>query len=117
MELIVPYVKGGGTDKRARLLARFLERELGQPINVVNRIGAVAGHTAIAEAKPDGQMIGMITGEIGMMHWFNQVTTLTWKDYTPLAVPYVEAAAIIVRADAPFDSLADLLDAVRARPM
>ena len=117
MELIVPYVKGGGTDKRTRLVARVLERELGHPINVVNRTGAVVGHTVIAEAKPDGETIGMITGEIGMMHWFSQVTNLTWRDYTPLAVPYVEAAAIIVRGDAPFKSLADFLEVLRARPM
>lgn len=115
--LIVPYIKGGGTDKRSRLLARFLGRELKTRVRVVNRTGAVAGHTAIAAAAPDGRTLGMITGEIGMMHWHAGVTDLTPKSYTPLGVPYVEAAAIIVREDAPYRSLAEFLDAARARPL
>lgn len=115
--IIVPYVKDGGTDKRARLLARFLKQELKLPIRVVNSAGAVAGHTEIAAAAPDGRTLGMITGEIGMMHWHPGVTDLTWRSYTPLGVPYVEAAAIIVRDDAPYRTLADVLDAARARPI
>jgi tripartite-type tricarboxylate transporter receptor subunit TctC len=115
--LIVPYVKDGGTDKRSRLLARFLRRELKTPIRVVNRTGAVAGHTAIAQAAPDGRTLGMITGEIGMMHWHDGVTDLTWRSYTPLGVPYVEAAAIIVRQDAPYKDLAGFLAAARRQPI
>lgn len=115
--IIVPYVKNGGTDKRSRLLARFLRRELKTPVRVVNRTGAVAGHTAIATAPADGRTLGVITGEIGMMHWHPGVTDLTWNSYTPLGVPYVEAAAIIVGADTPYRTLADFLDAARERPM
>ena len=55
--LIVPYPGGGGTDQRARLLAQHLSRELGIAVNAVNRPGAVVGHTAIAEAAPDGTTI------------------------------------------------------------
>ena len=79
----------------------WLGDELNRPVNVESRTGAVAGHTAIAAAAPDGLTLGMITGAIGMMHWHENVTALTPLSYTPLAVPYVEAAAVIVRADAP----------------
>jgi len=115
--IVVPYVKDGGTDKRTRLLARFLAQELETSVRVINRPGAVAGHAEIAAAAPDGRTLGMITGEIGMMHWHPGVTDLTWKSYSPLAVPYVEAAAIIVRDDAPYRTLADFLAAARARPI
>ncbi len=117
IELIVPYIIDGGTGKRTRLLARYLEKYLGRPVNVVSRTGAVAGHAAIAAAAPDGLTLGMITGEIGMMHWHDKVTGLTPASYTPLAVPYVEAAAVIVRADAPWNTLDDLLAAFRAGPL
>jgi tripartite-type tricarboxylate transporter receptor subunit TctC len=109
INMILPYVQGGGSDQRARLTAKYLGRYLESPVNVVNRPGAVTGHTAIAEAAPDGGTIGLITGEIGMMHWHHGVTLLTPRDYTPLAVPFVESAAVIVRADAPFSTLADFL--------
>ena len=49
--LIVPWGAGGGTDATARILASIMEKELKQPINVVNRTGGsgVVGHSAIAE--------------------------------------------------------------------
>ena len=35
--LIVPWAAGGGTDATARIIGTLLEKELGQPVNVVNR--------------------------------------------------------------------------------
>ena len=117
IEILVPYIIDGGTGKRTRLLARYLEKHLDRPVGVASRTGAVAGHTAIAAAPADGHTLGMITGEIGMMHWHAGLTNLTWRSYTPLAVPYVEAAAVIVRADAPWQTLDELLAAFRAGPL
>ncbi|HYF07787.1 MAG TPA: tripartite tricarboxylate transporter substrate-binding protein, partial [Acetobacteraceae bacterium] len=71
IQVIVPWGAGGGTDATARIVASVLEREIGQPVNVVNRTGGsgVVGHAAIAQAAPDGYTIGMLTVEIAMMHW------------------------------------------------
>jgi tripartite-type tricarboxylate transporter receptor subunit TctC len=49
------------------------------------------------------------------MHWQDGVTDLAPANYTALAVPFVEAAAVIVRADAPFGDLAGLLASLRGR--
>src|SRR2546421_12908484 len=70
IQLIVPWGAGGGTDATARIIGSLLEKELRQPINVVNRTGGsgVVGHQAIASATPDGYTLGMITVEITMMH-------------------------------------------------
>ena len=35
--LVVPWGAGGGTDATARIIGALLEKELGQPVNVVNR--------------------------------------------------------------------------------
>ena len=50
--LIVPWGAGGGTDAVARMIASLMEKDLGQPVNVVNRTGGsgVVGHSAIASA-------------------------------------------------------------------
>ena len=71
IKMIVPWGAGGGTDATARIIGALLEKELGQPVNVVNRTGGsgVVGHAAIATAAPDGYTIGLITVEIAMMHW------------------------------------------------
>lgn len=114
---IVPWGAGGGTDAVARMLATLIERDLGQPVNVMNRTGGngVVGHAAIAGARPDGYTIGLITSEIGMMH-HQGLTRLSGASFTPLGLVNIDAAAIQVRTDAPYKSLAELLAAVRAQP-
>ena len=69
--VIVPWGAGGGTDATARIVAALLEKDLGQPVNVVNRTGGsgVVGHRRSPRREPDGYTIGMITVEISMMHW------------------------------------------------
>lgn len=115
--LIVPWGAGGGTDATARIIGSLLEKELGQPVNVVNRTGGsgVVGHQAIASSPPDGYTIGMITVEIGMMHWVG-LTNLSANDYTLIGVVNADPAGVNVRADAPYKSLKDLLAAVKANP-
>jgi tripartite-type tricarboxylate transporter receptor subunit TctC len=115
--LIVPWGAGGGTDATGRILASMMEQELGVPVSVVNRTGGsgVVGHSAIATAPPDGYTLGVVTVEIGMMHW-QGLTDLTYADYTPLALYNADAAGLQVRADAPWDSAQAVLDAVKASP-
>jgi tripartite-type tricarboxylate transporter receptor subunit TctC len=115
--LIVPWNAGGGTDAVARMLASLIEKDLGKPVNVVNRIGGggVVGHQALASAAPDGYTIGMITTEIGMMHW-QGLTELTHADYTPIGLVNADPAGVQVRADSPYKTLKDLLDAIKSSP-
>ena len=115
--LIVPWGAGGGTDATGRMIAGLLQEELGQPLNVVNRTGGsgVVGHSAIATAEPDGYTIGVVTVEIGMMHWAG-LTDLTYEDYTPIALYNYDAAGIQVRADSEWNSAGDLIEAVKADP-
>jgi putative tricarboxylic transport membrane protein len=111
---IVPWGAGGGTDAVGRILASLLEKDLGQPVNVVNRTGGsgVVGHSAIATAKPDGYTIGMPTVEITMMHWAG-LTELSYKDYTVLAQVNLDSGGLMVKADSHFETAADLLAAIK----
>jgi tripartite-type tricarboxylate transporter receptor subunit TctC len=115
--LIVPWGAGGGTDATARIIGSLLEKELSQPVTVVNRTGGsgVVGHAAIASAAPDGYTIGLATVEIGMMHW-QGLTELTGASYTPIGLVNADAAGIQVRADAPYKSVQDLLTAIKSNP-
>jgi tripartite-type tricarboxylate transporter receptor subunit TctC len=117
IQLIVPWAAGGGTDATARIIGSLLEKELGQPINVVNRTGGsgVVGHQAIATAAPDGYTIGLATVEINMMHW-QGLTDLTYKGYTPIALMNADAAGLQVKADSPYKTAKELLDAIKANP-
>jgi tripartite-type tricarboxylate transporter receptor subunit TctC len=114
---VVPWGAGGGTDTTARYFAAQLEKELGQPVNVVNRTGGggVVGHSAIAQAAPDGYTVGMITVEISMMHW-QGLTDLTPASYTPLALVNADPAGFTVKADSQFKSVKEVLDYAKANP-
>jgi tripartite-type tricarboxylate transporter receptor subunit TctC len=115
--LIVPWGAGGGTDATARIIGSLLEKELGQPVTVVNRTGGngVVGHAAIASSPPDGYTIGMATVEISMLHW-QGLTELNGASYTPIGLVNADPAGINVRADAPYKTVQDLLAAIKANP-
>jgi tripartite-type tricarboxylate transporter receptor subunit TctC len=117
IQLIVPWGAGGGTDATARIIGSLLERDLGQPINVVNRTGGsgVVGHSAIATAAPDGYTIGMITVEIAMMHW-QGLTQLNPTSYTPLALMNEDPPGVQVAQNSPYADIKALADAIKARP-
>ena len=115
--LVVPWGAGGGTDAVARMIASLMEKDLGQPVNVVNRTGGsgVVGHPAIAGAAPDGYTLGMITVEITMMH-HQKLTELNPTSYTPLALMNLDPAGFQVRADSPYKTMGDVLAAIKANP-
>lgn len=115
--IIVPWGAGGGTDATGRILASMMEERLGVPVSVVNRTGGsgVVGHSAIATAEPDGYTLGVVTVEIGMMHW-QGLTDLTYEDYTPVVLYNFDPAGLQVRADSPWETAQDVLDAIEANP-
>ena len=115
--LIVPWAAGGGTDATARIIGTLLEKELGQPVNVVNRTGGsgVVGHSAIAQAAPDGYTIGIITVEIGMMHW-QGLTDLTGASYTPIGLVNADPAGVQVPPIRRTRRVNDLVAAIKANP-
>jgi tripartite-type tricarboxylate transporter receptor subunit TctC len=115
--MVVPWGAGGGTDATARIIGSLLEKELGQPVNVVNRTGGsgVVGHQAIASAAPDGYTIGMITVEITMMH-HQKLTELNPTSYTPIALVNLDPAGFQVRADSSYKSMNDVVAAIKANP-
>lgn len=115
--IICPWAAGGGTDRVARFLADQLQRELGQPVVVQNQTGGsgASGHAAGARARPDGYTITMGTFELSTMRAMG-ISDLTYRDFQPLAQMNADPAAIFVRAEAPWQSLGEFLDDVRARP-
>lgn len=117
IQMIVPWGAGGGTDATARIVAAILEKDLGQPVNVVNRTGGsgVVGHSAIATAAPDGYTLGMLTVEISMMHW-QGLTDLNPTSYTPLALLNQDPPGVQVKSDSPYKTVKELADAIKAAP-
>ena len=117
IELIVPWSAGGGTDQVARSLGSELYEVLGVQVNVVNRTGGggVVGHSAMADAKNDGSSMGLVTAEIGMMHW-QGLTDLTSEDLQAVSQVNADQAAVTVSADSEFETIDDLLAYIEENP-
>jgi len=115
--IICPWGAGGGTDRLARFLADQLSKELGKPFVVVNRTGGggAVGHAAGAYAKPDGYTLTLVTLEIATMHWLG-LTTLTYDDFDYIAQLNVDPAGVIVKADASWNSVTELLVDIAMNP-
>jgi|Deesub1362A_J573_1020465.scaffolds.fasta_scaffold02785_5 tripartite-type tricarboxylate transporter receptor subunit TctC len=115
--LICPWAAGGGTDRTSRMIATLLEQELGVPVNVINKVGGggTIGHSAAATASPDGYTIGVITFELSTFKHLG-VADVSYEDFEPICQYNFDPAAVIVRADAPWNSLQELLDYIKAHP-
>lgn len=112
--LLCPWSAGGGTDRVSRQMAMQLERRLGVPVNVINATGGsgVTGFTRGARCRPDGYTLMMMTVELSMLHW-RGLTEITHEDFAALALLNRDAAALFVRDDAAYQTLADLESAIR----
>ena len=117
VQLIVPWAAGGGMDSVMRIFAAGLEAELKQPVNVVNRTGGggVTGHTAIANAAPDGYSIGGVSPEISFFKTLG-LGELTADSVDMFSRVSLIPAGVTVKADAPYKTIADFIKAVKESP-
>jgi tripartite-type tricarboxylate transporter receptor subunit TctC len=120
LSLIVPYGAGGGTDITARLLAKDLEPIIGKPVTVENRAGGGGwiGWGALAAAKPDGYTLGYLN--VPSMYAGYLDPQIGRKErlesFTPIINHVIDYNIWAVRADSPFKTLKDVIDAARKQP-
>ena len=117
IELVVPFSAGGGTDAVARALANAAERELGVDVVVVNRTGGsgAVGMTAGATATPDGYTVTMITREIISLPLMG-LAMISPDDFELVRLVNMDPALLAVKADSPYQSLEQIVEAARANP-
>lgn len=119
LRLIPPYPPGGGTDTVARLLLPHLMAQLGQNIVVENRGGAggAIGAAEVARAPKDGHTL--LLDSMGHVVNPTLMTGLTF-DYATAFAPITQLTwqpqMLVVAANAPWRSTADLVAAAKARP-
>jgi tripartite-type tricarboxylate transporter receptor subunit TctC len=118
--IIVPWAAGGGVDLGARIYAAALERELATSVQVVNRTGAGSqvGMTEFVNAAPDGYTIGAtaLPATNGLYLDPERQATFDRGDFMPLALHVADPAVVAVRADSPYQTFDDLIEAARANP-
>jgi tripartite-type tricarboxylate transporter receptor subunit TctC len=119
LRVIVPFAPGGGTDAITRSLGIGMAEALGQPVIVDNKPGAgtIIGTDAVAKSAPDGYTLVMAT----FAHAVNpalqpKLPYDTDKAFAPVALIGVSPNVLVVRADRPYRTVADLIAAAKAKP-
>ena len=120
IQLMVAFPPGGITDIGARVVASIAEKALGQSIMVVNKGGAggQVGWTDMVRQKPDGYYIGFInlpaTNTVILDP--ERKAIFTEKDFTPIINQVLDPGVIWVRADSPYKTMQDLVEAAKKAP-
>jgi tripartite-type tricarboxylate transporter receptor subunit TctC len=117
---LVGQTAGGGTDVFARLVARYMEKYLGNAtISVINKPGA-SGEFAFAEvahAAPDGYTIGIVNiPNVVTQVITKDSTQFTLDDFTYLGRVYAGQASIVVPLNSPFQNVKDLVAFSKENP-
>ena len=116
--LIVPWPAGGQTDITMRILADLASRQLGQAIVVDNRPGAAGTMVgpALRSAAPDGYTAGQLPITLYRAPLQRKVAWDPLKDITPVIQISGVTFGVVVPADSPFQSFADLVAWGRQHP-
>ncbi len=117
--LVVPYKAGGSTETMARLYSKALAKELGQSVIVKTRPGGggAVGATEVAAAPPDGYTL--LFGASSSLLWPPLTQSVEYGldsfDYVGQVTEYQQA--LVAKSDAPFNTLAELIDYSRTHSL
>ena len=117
LTVIVPDLPGGAAGTEMRILQPYLEQTLAQPVILDFRPGAggIVGLMAGAQAATDGTALTLLTPAVTLAPWLSRRMDCTPANFAPLGRISFTPVVLIVRADAPYQSIADLLSRRAAR--
>ena len=120
IEFVTHTGPGGGGDVLSRAISAAMEKEKLMPVRmqVVNKTGGngAVAMAYLAEKKGDVHTIAVFTGLWYTNPLLREEAKHSMKDLTPLVRLVVEPAMLVVKADAPYKSLKDFIDAAKAAP-
>src|SRR3979490_2278962 len=119
VHIFVPYAAGGGVDILARTLGDVVSRQWGQSVVVENRPGAggMIASQALVASPPDGYTLIMVaSGHATNPFLYPKLPYDTFKNFTPISLLASSPNILLVRADSPFKTLADVIAQAKAKP-
>lgn len=119
IRLIIPWAAGGPADAGFRIMAQSVSRKLGQQVVVDNKAGAsgIMGAMALQEARPDGYTISQMHMSVLRQPLLNkQLTYNPINDLTYILQITGFVMGVVVRTDAPWKTLPELLAYAKANP-
>ncbi|QJR11932.1 hypothetical protein DSM104443_03015 [Usitatibacter rugosus] len=119
VKMIIGYSTGGATDATGRLVGRYLEKGLGQPVVPDYKPGAGAslGADFVAKSTGDGYTIGLTdSGPMTIMPNLRKVGYDPLKDFTALSYVCATGLVVLVHPSVPANNIKDLIALAKAQP-
>ncbi len=118
IKYICPWPAGGSTDAVIRALAQSAAKTLGQNVIVENKPGAggMLGANELVSAAPDGYTLSQLPHGVFRIPHMQKTTFDTLKDFTWIACLTGYTFGLVVPADSPIKTIADLVAYARANP-
>ncbi|CAN1516233.1 PBP2_Bug_TTT domain containing protein [Burkholderiaceae bacterium] len=117
--LIAPYAVGGDSDFSGRNLAAVASKIIGQSVVVQNIVGAsgTIGSQRVRTSAPDGYTLLVSRGgSQAITPALDSSTPYKWNDFTFISLLDFNPVVCVVKPDAPYKTMKDLIDAIRANP-
>lgn len=119
VHIIVPFKPGGGVDTTSRILAEYGNKHMAKgKLEVENRAGGggIVGQTFVAKAKADGYTVLAMTSSV-VTNPVLKETAYKISDFKPVALYNMDPEVIVVGAESPFKTIADLVKASKDHPL
>jgi tripartite-type tricarboxylate transporter receptor subunit TctC len=120
VHIIVPFAPGGSGDITARLVGKYMEEKTGQPFVIDNKPGAngIVGVLSVKSSAADGYtlMLATTSTNAANIHMYKNPGYDPEKDFTVVGIIGDSGAFLVVPADSPYKTLADLTAYAKANP-
>ena len=119
LRIVVPFPPGGFNDTLGRIVGQKLSEAWGQPAVVDNRAGggSTIGTDVVAKAAPDGHTLLVVAFPFAVnASLYPKLPYDTVRDFAPIMLAGETPNLLVVNANAPWRSVADLVAAARANP-
>jgi len=118
IQIINPFPPGAVTDIVARILAPKMSALLGQQVVIVNKAGGggAVGIQAARDSAPDGYTILVTPPPIVLIPIVNKNSGFALKDFVPLSLATSSPNTTVVKGDAPWKSLEDVIAEAKKNP-
>ena len=120
IKLVVPYAPGGGADGVARIVAKTMSENIGQPIVIDNKggAGAIVGTDLVAKAESDGYTL--LLGQSGPISInpavYKDLRYDPERDFAPVTMTTAYPYILVVNAKLPVKSLQEFVALARSKP-
>lgn len=118
IQIVIPVDPGGDTDVNGRTLAKYLEKELGQPVVIVNVNGSagVVGSKKVKDAAPDGYTALFFHTEL-LIPYLMGLSNFTYSDFDMAGIAVTDNSTVLaVNSKSKYNTLQDLIDDAKKNP-